>query len=168
MIPIRLILIGLAALTIVTAVSGTIYAAKSYVDGLNSTIVIQQKQITVLTTDLSSAKASNQSLLRENNRKAEESKGVREELDRLRRSDADSQERLTKIQKKLRDAEEIRRHEAIRNSRKAGFLLRLVNKDIKCQIENFDRVDGKCVRGRWVKTGKRLVPEETKGNTDEN
>ncbi len=167
----RLIIIGIVALTIVTAVGGTIYAAKAHLDGLNATITSQQEQIAGLTTDLAMALASNESLQRENDRKAEESKGVREELERLRKSDAESQERLTEIQRKLRSAEEIKRRKAIRNSRKASLLLRLVNKDIKCQIENFDRVDGKCVRGRWVETGKRLVPKvtpkEIRGNTDE-
>ena len=158
----KFILIGLVALAITTAIGGVIYAAKAHLDGLNVTITSQQEQIAGLTLDLSMTKASNESLKRENARKAEESKDVREELNRLRKSDAESQNRLTKIQKELRSVENVKRREAIRNSRKASLLLRLVNKAIKCQIENFDKVNGKCIRGRWVETGKRLVPREIK------
>lgn len=158
----KFILIGLVALAITTAIGGVIYAAKAHLDGLNATITSQQEQIAGLTLDLSMTKASNESLKRENDRKADESKDVREELNRLRKSDAESQNRLTKIQKELRSVENVKRREAIRNSRKASLLLRLVNKAIKCQIENFDKVNGKCIRGRWVETGKRLVPREIK------
>ena len=164
---VKLIIIGLLFVGVVTAIGGTIYAAKSHLDGLNDTITSQQEQIGGLIIDKAQLTASNDSLVRENTRKAEEAKDAREELDRLRKVDNESQKRLLEITRKLRSAEEVKRREDIRNSRKASLLLRLVNKAIKCQIENFDRVDGKCVRGRWVITGDRFVPVvETEGKKD--
>lgn len=157
--PWKLIIIGLLFAGVVTAIGGTIYAAKAHLDGLNATITSQQEQIAGLVIDNSLLTASNESLVRENTRKAEESKVIREELAQIRKADSESQTRLLEITRKLRSVEEAKRREDIRNSRKASLLLRLVNKAIKCQIENFDRVDGKCVRGRWVITGERFVPK---------
>ena len=31
--------------------------------------------------------------------------------------------------------------------------------NVKCYAEHFDDVNGKCVLGRWVPTGGRLVPK---------
>ena len=57
-----------------------------------------------------------------------------------------------------------KRLQTIRNSRRASLLLRLQNKSIKCWVENFDRFDGKCIRGKWVIDGERFVP--LGGNTE--
>lgn len=155
---IRLILIGLAVLAIITAVSGTIYAAKSYVDGLNETITQQQEQIAVLKIDNAKLAISNESLESEITRKSDEMKEAFAEITRLRKSDAESETRLNNIEIMLRDQERAKRLQTIRNSRKASLLLRLTNKNIKCYIENFDRFDGKCIRGKFVPTGERFVP----------
>lgn len=151
MIPWKLILIGLAALFIVTAVGGTIWAFKSHVDSLNEKITKQQEQIAGLEIDKKKLEISNKSLSNENARKAEEAMVIREELDRFRQVDKESKERLADVERKLRDYENVRRHQAIRDSEKASLLLRLINLDIKCQVENFMRVDGRCIRGVWKK-----------------
>ena len=154
----RLILISLAALAIITAIGGTIYAAKSYVDGLNGTITQQQEQIAVLVIDKAKLEISNESLENEITRKSDEMKEAFAEITRLRKADAESDVRLNEIETLLRDQERAKRLQAIRNSRKASLLLRLTNKNIKCYIENFDRFDGKCIRGKWVVDGDRFVP----------
>jgi len=157
---IKLILIGLAALAIISAVGGTIYAAKSYVDGLNEQITQQQEQIAVLEIDKAKLEISNISLENEITRKSDEMKEAFAEITRLRKSDAESETRLNEIEILLRDQERAKRVQAIRNSRRASLLLRLQNKNIKCWVENFDRFDGKCIRGRWVIDGERFVPIE--------
>ncbi|KKN39774.1 hypothetical protein LCGC14_0740140 [marine sediment metagenome] len=162
----RLILIGLAALAIISAVGGTIYAAKSYVDGLNEQITQQQEQIAVLEIDKAKLEISNESLENEITRKSDEMKEAFAEITRLRKADAESETRLNGIETLLRDQERAKRLQTIRNSRRASLLLRLQNKQIKCWVENFDRFDGKCIRGKWVIDGERFVPleENTQGS----
>ncbi len=157
---IRLILFGLAALAIVTAIGGTIYAAKSHLDGLNEQITQQQEQIAGLEIDNAKLDISNQSLEGEIARKSDEMKEAFEEITRLRKSDAESEVRLNEIEMLLRDQDRAKRVDTIRNSRRASLLLRLQNKAIKCWVENFDRFDGKCIRGKWVIDGERFVPIE--------
>jgi len=164
MMSIRLILIGLAALAIVTAIGGAIYAAESYVSGLNETITQQQEQIAVLEIDNAKLEISNESLENEITRKSDEMKEAFAEITRLRKSDAESETRLNEIEILLRDQERAKRLQTIRNSRRASLLLRLQNKQIKCWAENFDRFDGKCIRGRWVIDGERFVPLEEESN----
>ena len=162
---IRLILFGLAALAIITAIGGTIYAAKSHLDGLNEQITQQQEQIAVLEIDKAKLEISNISLENEITRKSDEMKEAFAEITRLRKSDAESETRLNEIEILLRDQDRAKRIQTIRNSRRASLLLRLQNKSIKCWVENFDRFDGKCIRGKWVIDGERFVP--LKGNTEE-
>jgi len=157
---IRLILIGLAALAIISAVGGTIYAAQAYVTGLNEQITQQQEQIAGLEIDNAKLDISNKSLEGEIARKSDEMKEAFAEITRLRKSDAESETRLNGIETLLRDQERAKRVQTIRNSRRASLLLRLQNKQIKCWVENFDRFDGKCIRGRWVIDGERFVPVE--------
>lgn len=166
---IKFIIIGLAALFIVAAVGGTIYAVQSHIEGLNEKITEQQEQIAGLEIDKKKLEISNESLKKENDRKAEEAASIRAELEKFRKVDAASKQRLLEVERKLRDYENVKRHEAIRQSRKASLLLRLINADIKCQIENFDRVDGKCIRGKFVVDDGRLVEESgtTKETNDE-
>jgi len=157
---IRLILIGLAALAIISAVGGTIYAAQAYVTGLNDQITQQQEQIAGLEIDNAKLDISNKSLEGEIARKSDEMKEAFAEITRLRKSDAESETRLNGIETLLRDQDRAKRVQAIRNSRRASLLLRLQNKQIKCWVENFDRFDGKCIRGKWVIDGERFVPLE--------
>lgn len=156
----KFILIGLAALAIISAIGGTIVAAKSYVDGLNKQITQQQEQIAGLEIDKSKLEISNNSLENELSRKTEETKAAFDEISRLRKADTESQTRLNEIEKTLRDQERTERLNNIRNSRKTSLLLRLMDKQVKCYTENFDRFDGKCIRGNFVNDGERLVPLE--------
>jgi len=158
MFSLKYILIGLAALAIISAIGGTILAAKAYVDGLNETITQQQEQIAVLEIDKVKLAVSNESLENEISRKATETKEAFEEITRLRIADAEADARYNKIETLLRDQERAKRLQTIRNSRKASLLLRLTNKNIRCYVENFDRFDGKCIRGKWVINGERFVP----------
>jgi len=165
--PIKFILIGIAALAIITAIGGTIWAAKSYVDGLNTKIITQQQEIEALKIDRERLLQSNKSLAAEMKRKSDETKAAYAEIERLRKSDEKSQKRLAEVQKVLQDQERIKRLENIRKSRKASLLIRLMDKQIQCYVDNFDRFDGKCIRGKFVKNGERLVPlKEEKKNAN--
>ena len=148
-IPLKFILIGLAALAIVAAIGGTIVAAKAYVQGLNDTITLQQEQIAGLEIDNVKLSISNESLESLILRKSQETKEAFEEITRLRILDAEADRRLHEIQVMLRDQDRAKRIDVIRNSRKASLLLRITNKNIKCWVEKFDRFNGKCVSGQW-------------------
>ena len=155
------ILIGLAALVIVTVVAGTIYAYKSHVTELNNQITKQQETIAELTIDNEQLKASNQTLQNEITRRVTEAKEIREELTRIREADSTSRSRLADIQRQLADYERQARIERIRESSKASLLLRLINKNVKCYTDNFDRFDGKCISGKFVKNGERFDGADT-------
>ena len=157
---VKLVLIGLAALAIVSAIGGTIFAAKSYLDGLNKQITKQQEQIAGLTIDNKKLELSNKSLSDEADRRAEEAKKAQQEAERLRKVDTESRQRLNEIETKLRDVVEKKRQEVVRDQ-KATLYLRLVNENVKCMTENFERlgIEGKCIRGKFVKNGERLVPK---------
>ncbi len=163
---IRLILIGLAALAIISAIGGTILAAKAHLDGLNEQITQQQEQIAVLEIDNAKLEISNESLEGEITRKSDEMKEAFAEITRLRKSDAESETRLNDIELMLRDQERAKRLQTFRDSRRASLFLRLTNKNIKCYVENFDRFNGKCIRGKWVENGERFVPIENEGSTE--
>ncbi len=161
--PIKYIIIGIVVLVITTTVGGTIYAVKSHIEGLGETITEQQEQIAGLEIDKTKLEVSNASLDEALSRKIEEAKQIQEEITTLRKVDAESQERMIEITRKLRDKEEVERREKAR-AKKAGLILRLMDAQAKCWVENFDRKNGKCVRGRWVKEGGRLVPKGGSGN----
>lgn len=155
------ILAGLAALVIVTAIGGYFLYQKSLVSGLQETITKQQEQIAGLQLDNEKLVASNQSLQQEIDRRVNEAKEVREELTRLREVDAVSRNRLADVERQLRDYERQKRIDKIRESKKASLLLLLINKSVKCYIENFDRFDGKCISGKFVLDGERFDGKDT-------
>ena len=150
------ILVGLAALAIVATVGGVIYAYKSHVDGLNETITQQQEQIAGLEIDNQALRVSNESLEMEISRRVNESEQIRQELTRLREIDAISRDRLAQVERQLRDFERQDRIQGIRESRRAGLLLRMINRDVECYVENFENFDGECISGRFVPTGERF------------
>ena len=159
-------LFGLAALFIITAVGGTIFAAKSYLDGLNEKITVQQEQIAGLEVDKKLLEASNESLELVIEQRAAELDSINEELELFRKQDNESQARLNELESLLADQKRAKQIERIRNSRKATALLNAVNRQTKCVLENFHRFDGKCISGTFVLEGERLVPLEEETESD--
>ena len=158
------------AAIIIAAVTATIGGfwlyQKSIISDLESKIADQQKTINVqkeqiagLIIDKQKLQTSNNSLEGEIKRKADETKAAYAEIDQLRKKDLESDSRLQAVEKQLRDKERLQRIEAIRNSQKATLLIRIMDQNIKCFADHFDDVNGKCILGRWVPTGGRLVPK---------
>ena len=166
---IRLIIIGVILAAVVASVGGFFLYQKSIVSDLESTIAEKDKQIFSLTEQIAGLQqdklrleVSNQTLTSELDRKADETKEAFEEIAVLREKDAESRTRLNEVETILRDQQRLKRIETIRLSRKASLLLRLMDKQTRCYAENFDRVgEGKCVRGKFVPNGDRLVPTAT-------
>lgn len=164
-IGLKIAIVAIIIATISAGIGGFWLYQKSIINGLNDKITEQGKTITKLQEknaslilDKQKLEASNASLESEINRKATETKEAYGEITRLRAKDIESASRIQDIQKQLRDKVMLQRHEAVRNSRKASLLINLINKSIACYAENFDKVDGKCIRGKWVPDGGRLVP----------
>lgn len=156
----KLIIAGVVIAIVGIVVGGFFLQQKSIIDDLQAKIDFQVKEIKILTDNNTKLTLSNASLEGQLSRKAEETENAYEELARLRVKDAASVNRLNEVEKILRDRTRMERVESIRKTRKSSLLLRLMDLEVKCQIENFSNVDGKCVRGKWIKTGERLVPKE--------
>ena len=166
---IRLIIIAVVVAAVISAVGGFFLYQKSIVSDLESIIAAKDQQIFSLTEQIAGLRedklkleVSNQTLTSELDRKANETKAAFEEIAVLREKDAESRARLNEVETILRNQQRLKRIETIRLSRKASLLLRLMDKNVRCYAENFDRVgEGKCIRGKFVPNGDRLVPKAT-------
>lgn len=153
--------IGITAIIITISallVGGFWLYQKNLVSNLRSEIAKKEQEIVVLKVDNEKLKISNESLEKEIQRKNEETKAAYEEILRLEKSDADSRKRLTSIEQKLRDSERKKKSEEIRNSKKIESALKTLDINTKCFIENFNRVDGECVNGKWIISTTPKVP----------
>lgn len=120
-----------------------------------------REEIATLQINNEKLSISNQSMQQEIERRAEETKNAYAEIERLSQANEASRTRLSAIQKKLRNTEKLKQADKIRNSRKADLLIKLMDKNVECYLENFDKVDGECIRGKWVSKGARAVPKIT-------
>ena len=120
-----------------------------------------KEEIATLRINNQALTLSNQSMEQEIKRRAEETKNAYAEIERLSQATEASRARLSDIQKKLRDTEKLKQADKIRNSRKADLLIKLMDNNVKCYLDNFDKVDGECIRGKWVPFGARSVPKIT-------
>lgn len=161
----KLAIAGIIVVVITSAIGGFWLYQKSIISDLNDqiadkqlTIDTQKAQIAGLVLDKEKLELSNSSLENEIARKSEETKDVFEEIQRLRTKDLESANRLQKVEGILRDSNRQKRLDAIRDSKRASLLLRLMNKNVKCYAEHFNEVTGRCIRGKWVPDGTRLVP----------
>lgn len=160
----KLMIMAVVIVAVLAAIGGFYAYQKSIVNDLQDIIEnkdqeihVLQEQIAGLEIDVLQLKISNQSLVGEIDRKAAETQEAYEEIATLRASDAESQVRLNEFETKLRDRERLERVENIRLSRKVSLLLRLMDRSVKCYVENFDRVgEGKCVSGKFVPNGERF------------
>lgn len=162
----KLAIVGIIVAIIAATVGGFFMYQKSIVGDLNDIITTKQKlidglkeQISGLIIDKERLQTSNDSLESEITRKVEETKEAFAEITRLREADIASVTRLNEIERRLRDRNRMEVLESIRQTRKASLLLRLMDRNVACYAENFDNVEGKCIRGRWVPTGERFLPE---------
>lgn len=162
----KLAILAIIMVLVSSAVGGFFLYHKSIINDLNEAvndkqeiINVQKEQIAGLIIDRVKLQSSNDSLESEISRKADETKEAYAEISRLRVKDAQSSVRLNEIERILRDRNRMDRLDAIRATRKASLLLRLMDRNVKCYAENFDKVEGKCIRGKWVPTGERFLPK---------
>ena len=154
----KFIIMGVAALAITTAVGGFFLYQRSIVSGLNDQIVTLENTVREKDSiiqgqrlDMQKLELSNASLEQTIERQERERENWLMVLEESQRSNQASQERLLELEKRLTDQDRQNRIEAIRNSRKASLLLRIVNRNIECEIENFSNpAGGRCVSGRWI------------------
>ncbi|MCB1936130.1 MAG: hypothetical protein KDF59_09325 [Nitrosomonas sp.] len=121
------------------------------VSSLQSQIAELTIKITVLTTETNVLKEEKAILKNEIAKKNEEAVQIRVELEKFRIKDTQTQLQVADLEKKLKDVEFNERMQSIRNSRKASLLLNYANKNVKCEMENFER-EGKCVKGIFKPT----------------
>lgn len=125
---------------------------------LEETITKQQEQIAELTIEKTALQSSVSVLQTQlNQQRLEASKSIEETI-RLRQSDVESKARLASVLKQLSDLEKQQKISTGLKGEKQSLILRLMDKQVKCEMENFYNVDGKCIRGQYIKNGERLVP----------
>ncbi len=146
----KIVIAGIVAAVITAAVGGFFLYQKSVVSGLQDTIDLQAEEITTLKGNAIKLKASNESLEKQLDKNAEETKKAYAEISRLRESDNASAARVIEVERILNDKNRNERLGALRKSKRASLILRLMDKDAECQVINFDKVNGKCIRGKWV------------------
>jgi uncharacterized protein YoxC len=162
----KIAIAGIIVTVVGIAIGGFFVYQKSIVSGLEeiiatkqATINKQKEQISGLILDTDRLKLSNTSLEAEISRKSAETKEAFAEIKRTTKSDLESTARLQEVERLLADQQRIKRHDRIRSGRKASLLLGLLTKNAECFAVNFNKIDGKCIRGKWVPTGGRLVPK---------
>lgn len=116
--------------------------------------------ITQLELDKVKLQTSNDSLQTELERRRAETQTIIDENNKLREVDVETQQELNKLRSELQSIERKARVEKIHNSRKASLLLRKANNQAECEWKHFDDFTGKCVSGKFVLNGERLVPLE--------
>ena len=101
---------------------------------------------TTLTTENNVLQEEKTNLKDEIAKKNEEAAQIRIELATFRIKDTQTQLQVADLEKKLKDAQFNERIQVIRDNQKASLLLNYANKNVKCEMENFER-EGKCVMG---------------------
>lgn len=148
---------GIGSLIMIAAVSGFFFYQRSIVSSLEKTIQEKDKEITLLQEQVSGLvidkeklTQSNTSLEKEIDRRIQEVQKVYDDLAKLQKEDQVSQTRIVELERKVNNQERIEQLDRIRESRKASLLLRIINNNIECEIENWERVGlGKCVNGQF-------------------
>lgn len=148
---------GIISLVVIATVGGFFFHQRSIVSSLETTIkekdqeiVLLQEQVSGLIIDKEKLTQSNLSLETEIDRRVQEVQKVYDDLAKLQKLDQVSQTRIVQLERKINDQERIEQLDRIRASRKASLLLRIINNNVECEIENWDRVGlGKCVNGQF-------------------
>lgn len=122
-------------------------------------IAERDQQILALQSDVADLKQSNTSLDAALEQKREESAQTREQLAQFRLLSESANSKAADLEKRLRDRNFVSRKARIERTRKVELLLRLENSKVRCNLENYGRIGGRCIRGKWVAKGERLVPK---------
>lgn len=68
--------------------------------------------------------------------------------ERLRQSDEQASQRVNELEQRLANREFQERFNIVQDER-GSLLLRIMNRNAACQIENFGRTGGECIAGEW-------------------
>lgn len=140
-----LIIVGMLA-----AIGGTIYAGYSYVQNKDDKIESLQKDITTLKNNQIKLESSNESLSNERDRLIDEAEQNRKQqeiqLDLIRKA----QEQINRYDQYLNSSS--RKNQKLDlNRSNPEKALEETNAQQQCFIENYSRMDGNCVDGKFVK-----------------
>jgi septal ring factor EnvC (AmiA/AmiB activator) len=147
-------------IAITAIIGGGWFYVKYQTDEYESTIKTQQEQIASLTTEkieLTNSVNVLQTTLK--NQQTETNKSI-EEIVKLRLADSESKAKLQAVLQQLQDRENQTRLSNMLKSDKQSLVLRLMDLQVKCEMDNFFKNDGKCVRGKWINNGNRVVEEK--------
>lgn len=140
-----LIIVGMLA-----AIGGTIYAGYSYVQNKDDKIESLQKDITTLKNNQIKLESSNESLSNERDRLINEAEENRKQqkiqLDLIRKA----QEQINRYDQYLNSSSR-KTQKLDLNRSNPEKALEETNAQQQCFIENYSRMDGNCVDGKFVK-----------------
>ncbi|MDQ6961587.1 MAG: hypothetical protein Q9M28_03525 [Mariprofundaceae bacterium] len=163
---IKIALIALGAIFILAVVGGFYKMQQDREKSFQQTIGVLQQQVSDMTAENNALRDTNASLNASVQRKNEERQEIQRELEKMRLVDAQTQQQILDVEKKLQDAERNKRMKQIRNSKKASLFLRIVNKNVACETEHMED-EGKCRAGRWQpakKKAQQTVKDKTKAS----
>jgi septal ring factor EnvC (AmiA/AmiB activator) len=141
----------LGVITIGFAISGFFLYQRSIVKEKDMIISLLEENIKekdLLIQSLKSKTDALQELIKERERQYEE---AIKEIEKFRTIYNESQKRLEEFESKIRDKERNERIKNLLESRKNSLILKYYNENIECWMKNFDKTDGKCIQGRFVK-----------------
>jgi len=155
---IKLMIAAIIIAVITASIGGYWLYQKSLVEGLQNQIVALQEKNAELIIANEALKLSNTSLEMKIEAEVAQNKSIREELTRLKVIDDAAQSKLSEYENQIRDIERRKRIARLLKTRASSLLLRKMDANIRCEVKHFEEIDGKCIEGKWLKTGERLVP----------
>lgn len=142
--------IYIAIIAIISVTVGGFFAyQRSIINSLENRIQSLQIENENLKSEIQALVLENSSLKNLVDKKEKEKQQVIKEYEKLSKLVNESQKRIEDLRKKLADKERNERIRNILKSRKRDLLLKYLNKNVECWIENFERTDGRCVAGKW-------------------
>ncbi|MDX8393174.1 MAG: hypothetical protein R8K21_01130 [Mariprofundales bacterium] len=150
----KIAIVVLGAIFIFAMVGGFYKMQQDREKSFQLTIGQLQQQVADMTAENNALRNTNTSLNANIQRKNEERMQVQLELEKLRLTDAQTQQQVADMEQKLQDKERSARLDVIRKGRKASLLLKFANKAVACEMEHFED-DGVCRAGRWRATIKK-------------
>lgn len=137
---------------IITAIiGGGWFFINSQFNNMKETIKTQQEQISALTTEKITLQSSITTLETHIKQTEEETLKATAQIIRLRIADQESRARLTETLNKLNNIEYQQKIASYIHGEKQSLVIRLMDLQVKCEMENFFNVPGKCIRGNYIK-----------------
>ncbi|MDX8378153.1 MAG: hypothetical protein R8L53_09045 [Mariprofundales bacterium] len=152
----KIAIVVLGAIFIFAMVGGFYKMQQDREKSFQLTIGQLQQQVADMTAENNALRNTNASLNANIQLKNEERMQVQLELEKLRLTDAQTQQQVADMEKQLQDKERSARLDVIRKGRKASLLLKFANKAVACEMEHFED-DGVCRAGRWQATVKKTA-----------